>query len=242
MQTRSKADKRKEYRAELAGKHQIEVILAAGGREVPGRLLDASKGGLAAAFARESDPGLEPGVRARAKIRLLWLDRTLDAGLVEIKHRTEEDDRIRYGFQFADPGILAAQLDPSLWPYFNQRAAFRVQPDPASLIEVTLEWEGGSAVGRLSDLSTGGMGLTLDPETDLPREAGLSISFAIPGRESPMRFTGVVRNMRPQGEHRCYGIQFVEEVARTFRTQQQGIASYVMQRQQEALRDRKARP
>ena len=117
MPTRSKADRRKQYRADLAGEHQIEVILAAGGREVPGRLLDASEGGLAAAFTRKSDPGLEPGVRVAAKIRLVWLDRTLDAGLVEIKHRAEEDDRIRYGFQFADPGILAAQLDPSLWPY-----------------------------------------------------------------------------------------------------------------------------
>ena len=242
MQGFSRADRRAHYRVELPAEHQMEVTLIVAADEVRGRLLDVSIGGLAAAFARGSDPHLQPGQRVGARIRLVWLDRTLGLGLVEIRHRTEESDFTRYGIEIADTRILRRQLGASLWPYFNRRAAFRVQPDPASPMLLTLQSEQDILAGPLHDISTGGAAVMLRSDEDLPREAELRIVFAIPGRQSPLQLKGSVRYGISQNERQRYGIQFVEEEDPVFQAQQQDVASYVMHRQQEGLRERKARP
>lgn len=236
MQGSSRADRRRHYRVELPAEHQIEITLLFAAGEVQGRLLDVSIGGLAAAFARGSDPDLQPGQRVAARIRLGWLDRTLNVGLVEIKHRTEESDFTRYGIEFADTRILRGQLGASLWPNFNRRAAFRVHPDLASPIQVTLQSEQGIFEGWLYDISTGGIAVMLRSDEDLPRETELRIFFAVPGHETPLQFKGSLRYGISQGERQRYGIQFAEEKDPVFQAQHQAIASYVMRRQQEAMR------
>jgi len=260
MPERTNKDRRKQYRIYVPQERVVEIVLLEPEHDQPGRMLDAASNGLGVVFPRKSVPNLRSGQNVTAKISMAALSRSLLTQLVT-RSRFDEGRSVRYGFEFADPGKFFGQLDRSLWRLFNQRRAFRVQPDPDESIEVGLTWEagsapaqvelpqpvdvalkwkGGSAAAQMIDVSVIGIGLIVDAQTTLSEKAQLTVSFALPEHDSAMQFEGVVRNRRPQGDSVRYGMEFVgRESDRRFTAQQKVISDYVMRRQRQMLRERK---
>lgn len=131
----------------------------------------------------------------------------------------------------------STQLANSLPPHDNRRRAFRVPPDEKSPIKVAIEWGEGSAYGRMADISTTGIAVSVSTDAaEIPSHPYLlRLKFNLPVNEAPFRLAGSIPYSRVKEGNIHYGIQFDWDQTQNHYRQEALISSYVLKRQQEII-------
>ena len=144
----------------------------------------------------------------------------------------------RLGLQFLEWTTARRKLDKRLRSLFNEREAFRVEPDPSDPVEVRFaSADGSKSVVELRDISVRGLGLRFaHGEGDPPRmKQRVALSIAFPTAPTVvLQVTGevVMRSVAVEGV--LVGVCFEDNKA--FQRGEPTIRDYVMQRQVEILR------
>lgn len=206
---------------------------------VPGLLVDLNAEGAAVSFPGDDCPDFEQNERVRLALTVLETKREmpLDAHVARI---SKAGDHSLCLFSFIDTSSAFEELDPALLSYLNRRDAFRVSPDPLDRVEVDVQWDDGSARGWMLDISLRGMWLVIEGDTPPAFEPSdrLTLSFRLPGHESPLAIAGeAVRHNAVRGNV-AYGIEFFWERTEDFGRQERAVSQYAMRRQVSALRQR----
>ena len=139
-----------------------------------------------------------------------------------------------------------AKAAPILYRFFNRRGAYRVQPAPESLIDVTLIGgpENISAHGRLMNISTSGVRIRvpLEVESQLAGVHRVTVAIGLPGSPAAPTLPGVIRNRHIAGGQVHYAIQFDLQTSTDARHNLEAVARFVVQRQRQILREMKGAP
>jgi c-di-GMP-binding flagellar brake protein YcgR len=128
---------------------------------------------------------------------------------------------------------LYSQLDNAMGRYFNRRRLGRVHPDTGKTIEVKISDGAGQFTGKLYDLSTEGVGITLPQHegSQLHPDMPLSIAFVLPNSKKLIQGEVSIRQRRVMHDQAFVGTLFGEE----FQRFEGPITEYVHQRQLEAI-------
>jgi hypothetical protein len=234
-------DRRKSYRVVPESVSQIGISMILPNRKLKAKkILNLSMEGASCSFPTKECPRFTLNEKIRLKLELGSPKKVIQIDAF-LRGSDTVSDTTQCRFQFADPSSLLLNLTPSLWKCFNRRQAFRVNLDPISSPEVTLEWRDGVTRGHLADISAKGMGLSVRP--DVAQELGhpdrLMLSFRLPGCDIPLKIVGQSFYRRSEKDDFIrYGIQF--DWSRTENAQQQeaALVDYVMRRQQEIYKER----
>ena len=157
-----------------------------------------------------------------------------------VRFRREEETVRRYGLEFLERDIVEQQLPPALARLFNRRGAFRVRPDPAAPISVTLEgFLSKGSVERttvdLVDLSVTGMAVTVGTEFEkaFAGNVDVRVSLELPGYPDDINLGAVIHYRKLLGDGVHYGIGFDPERTANFARQRRAIMDYVVRRYRE---------
>lgn len=235
-------DKRNGNTPEPVEDVRLSIILA-GGELLPCDIEYLDREGGSLSFPEESHLYLSRRVRFKFLTDNRSKELIIDA--IILKSSAVKGRRV-CRFRFADMVNLEEPLGSGVFSSFNRRRAFRVVPDPGDKIEIGLTWGGESASGSLVDISTSGMGIgiTVDSITvDLDPEVGgtlgpldrLTLSIQLPGCDTRLRMTGIVRNRNPKGNKIRYGIDFEWDQSDESQQQAEAVRGYVMRQQQSML-------
>ncbi|MFT4647436.1 MAG: c-di-GMP-binding flagellar brake protein YcgR [Glaciecola sp.] len=102
------------------------------------------------------------------------------------------------GLRFINTGSLYSQLDNAMGRYFNRRKISRVHPDKGKTIQVQISDGATQFTGKIYDLSTDGVGITL-PQKDgckLHPDMPLSIAFMLPNSDELVQGEVSIRQRR----------------------------------------------
>ena len=116
--------------------------------------------GAAVRFDRELDFPFATGDRVTLVIRFDD-GRSVQADAF-VRTRTEMDAALQFGFEFAEPSAIRAKLPAHLLTAFNERAAFRVEPDSLVLVALEMPEQELRATGHMHDVSVDGLGVIVD--------------------------------------------------------------------------------
>ncbi|MBL7224504.1 MAG: PilZ domain-containing protein [Desulfobacteraceae bacterium] len=235
-----KRDKRNGNKPEPVGDVRLSIILA-GGELLPCDIEYLDREGGSLSFPGESHLNLS----RRERLEFLTDNRSkeLIIDAIILKSSTVKGRRV-CRFRFADMVNLEEALGSGVLSSFNRRRAFRVAPNAGDKIEIELAWGGEGTSGSLVDISTSGIGITVDSITvDLDPEVGgtlgpldrLTLSFQLPGCDTWLRMTGIIRNRNPKGKKIRYGIDFEWDQSGESQQQAEAIRGYLMRQQQSVL-------
>jgi len=160
--------------------------------------------------------------------------RTLMRLKARTKNRVEEEASRRYGFQFDEPVERAKELAPQLLRLFNQRNAYRVEPDPEEPIEIILRLGKHQTTGCIKDISMTGVCAIVELASDVALAAveEVEISFCLSSSDTTVKLNAWICNRRSHDKSLLYGLQFSPESVKSFETD---ITNYIMHRQREIL-------
>ncbi len=227
-------DRRKHYRIIPGDDHHIHLTVARADEEpVSAELLDISAGGVMVQIALPRGPILTMGEDVRLCFTSAHFRKPLEV-VACVAHRIDRDDDHRYGLTFTDIEQLESRLPETLFWLFNRRGLPRIQPDPATPIEITLESvpDGLRRQGRIVDLSAMGVGVGIVGELE-PAISRILVSFLLPNRRDPVRIDSIIRSCRPlSGDEVRYGIAFVLDPSEPFDDQHAAIIDFVTEQDQ----------
>lgn len=115
--------------------------------------------------------------------------------------------------QFINTGNLYSQLDNAMGRYFTRRRNIRVHPDKGKTIEIKVADGSTQFTGKIYDLSTEGIGITLSHEEgqQLHPDMPLSVAFVLPNSDQLIQGEISVRQRRMMGELAFVGALFSEQ-------------------------------
>ena len=234
-------EKRQHQRSqvETPSLESFSVHLELSNREsLPCLVRDLSINHVLVCIPTEQCPHFEPGDKVKLTVTITQLEETILLNSL-VKECTAGAKMTDITLIFEDSSRFNAWLDPLHQSFLNSRQSYRVEmADPRHHTEVSLAWDGGSAVGWINDLSLSGMGLGVEPRvaqllTDADR---LVLTFSLPGSEAPLCLAGRIRYQRPDGKNIHCGIMFDQDRSADHKRQERIIASYLTCLQQEQLK------
>ncbi|MFQ5937620.1 MAG: PilZ domain-containing protein [Acidiferrobacterales bacterium] len=237
---------RKFYRVTPDQPHSLDITVeTADGETFPAELLDLTVEGAGTRFRREAGPTLAIGQGARLTFKSARFRRPIHVH-AKVRSRVELGAfrSYRYGFEFDERDELQRQLSGEIHRLFNQRLAYRVEPDPADPVDAEITLDLGDppllsasddfrAHGRVRDLCASGTAILVDRsvETTLAATDLVAVSFQLPTSGVELQFSAWIRHRELQGERVCYGLEFDADRSQRFNTQQGEIMKYVKRRQ-----------
>lgn len=190
--------------------------------KVVGEALPASVGGQIAVWVVDHSTGIELPIEAR------------------LSHRHREGDAHVLGVQFVDLRTVGGLLQPVLGRKFNRRTAFRVTPGRhEGEVAVTLEGppdrEPAFGVGRMVDVSVGGVGLDapLEFERAMRGRDPVEVSFHLPTAPGELVLDGRIVHRTLRAGIVRYGVMFTAAEDVDQRHAIEAIRAYVVRRQSE---------
>ncbi len=230
--------------------HGLEVtVTTATGDAFLGTLVELSAEDTEASFPRDSAPALPIGSTATLTFNAPWLLAPIEVS-AQVLLRVEAGAMRRYRYRLKfESDELRKRLAREASRVQNQRTANRVKPAPGESIAVALDLPAAngssesttdethdvSVTGYLKDISTGGIGVVLDPKAENVFAATelVETCFAVPPSCEPLTLLGWIRHRRPDGDRVCYGIEFDTELSDNFTSQLDQIIQYIVRRQEE---------
>ncbi|MCP5020279.1 MAG: PilZ domain-containing protein [bacterium] len=115
--------------------------------------------------------------------------------------------------QFINTGNLYSQLDNAMGRYFSRRRNNRVHPDKGKVIDVKVADGSTQFTGKIYDISTEGIGITLSQEEgrQLHPDMPLSAAFMLPNSDQLIQGEISVRQRRMMGDMAFVGALFSEQ-------------------------------
>ena len=206
MSSSRETDRRAAYRVSLSADDAISAEVTSKSGQAHGDVLDLSLNGAAVLFPIAQDPSFALGELVTVHLQ------SSKMGLVEVKatvqKRTELDDTRRFGLAFSEPDVLRAKLSAKLLRLFNQRKAFRIEPNEAAPVDVLVCAEELEVVGLLRDISADGAGVLIAPESEarLSRVIHVTLKLRLPPEDKPLAFKASIRIRVAEAEHIFYGL------------------------------------
>lgn len=223
------------YRTAPDELNHLDVALSiADGSPVPGRIISLNFFGVAIGFPRGEMPPIPLGLEQTATFSSPQLRRPIDVR-VRALSRVDEDDIHRYDFDYVNQNELKSLLPGALFRLFNQRKAYRVEPDEKTPISVTVKTCRDDGVReiicQLVDISGTGVALLLDQDAEVALAATdeVALTFNLPNYPRAFRLEARIRHRRVVSNRIRVGLEFVDG-------EQEAIVDYVMQRQREELK------
>jgi len=211
------------------------AVRTAGGKSHAGEILDGNADYVETLFAQPGAPVLVLG--QPATLTFLSTHREPCEVRATTYFRNEMAGFRRYSFQFDE----SEALRPQLVRMFNQRRAFRVEPDPHAPVNVTMVSPSGfQATGCLEKISSIGIGFTTSAQADTGFASieRAEVRVALPPDRKPLRLVAWIRNRHLLDKMIQYGLEFDPHETEHFTEQEQEILIYVMLRQRDLLRSR----
>ena len=218
------------------------TLFPSGGRSLQGRLLDVSAGELSVLLldARRQPPTRSQ--RVRLQIVLRKLDRPMNIVATLLQSR-KEDERTICTFRFTHMATVDRSLPPDIYSVFNRRQMFRVRPDPrrpitATLVSIREDETEIRAAAQVTDISGSGVGLIVDGRVAAPfnLRGQLDLELSLPGKDRPLIFRGRMAYRVEVGKRWRYGIEFDPRRSDDFRSKQQQLMRFIMDRQRDLLK------
>jgi len=232
------ARRRQEYRVPLASRDDISVaVVASQEREIQGRVVDVSRGGISVFLDTQVDPNYAVG-----KTLLLRLNsKDLGSPLLvkaQIRHCVDVKGGRWYGTDFLDWERLESRVPQELAALFNQRRHCRVELDAE--IPMTLETEDASVQleASLRGVCTTGLSFltTANVSRHLSEGTRVKTFFRLPNSSEELTFHVRIQYSRSSSEDTIlYGADFDEAATEHFEEQRGRLAKYVTTRLLEPL-------
>ena len=240
------ADGRKHYRVTPDQQQSLDVtVQTADGQIFSAELLDITVEGAGTRFRRDAGPTLALGQAATLTFTSARLRQPIHVH-AKVRSRAELGAfrSYRYGFEFDERDELQRQLSGEIYRLFNQRLAYRVEPDPTEPIEVLISLpepetatpppEAGSvARGQVKDLCGIGAAVVLERvvETTFAATDLVEIRFKLPSVATEVCLSAWIRHRELQDEYVSYGLEFDAMRSQRFIQQQNEILRYTRRRQ-----------
>ena len=200
MHTPMQTERRDAYRVAVSGDDAISAeVIGKSGRAV-GEVADLSLKGAAIRFPLAQDPTF--GVGALVTVLLHCGQNEVVEVEATVQTRTELNDTRRFGFTFSDSRALRVKLNAGLLELFNQRKAFRVEPNAAAPVTVRIRVDEREMTGRLRDISTDGVGVLMDAaaEDQLSHVLDVNLVLHLPDEGAPPEGEGLDQKPHPNRE------------------------------------------
>jgi c-di-GMP-binding flagellar brake protein YcgR len=204
----------------------------------PGIVVDVTVDGAGVRFPLSTAPNIAIG--EKVELEFASQQQKILSVSAFVRFRREEETVRRYGLEFLERDVVEQQLPPALARLFNRRGAFRVRPDAAAPIDVTLEgFLSKGSVERttvaLVDLSVTGMAVTVGPDFEkaFAGNVDVRVSMELPGYPDDINLGAVIRYRKLLEEGVHYGIWFDPERTANFARQRRAIMDYVVRRYRE---------
>ena len=153
-------ERRLNYRDSPSGDTGIRVEVSGERGQASGHVKDLSLYGAAIQFGVEQTTPFVSSERVTLVFHFQE-ERSVQVEAV-VRTQTEMDGFWQLGFVFIAPSAIRAKLPAGLLRSFNERAAFRVEPDVAVPVELQIPSLGCQASGRMRDISFDGLGVVTD--------------------------------------------------------------------------------
>lgn len=158
--------------------------------------------------------------------------------------RSEDSGHHRVSVWLDDADDLDRMVDAGVGASFNRRGAYRVTPSihaPVNLTLTTLD-DAWSYKGKASDLSASGVGIVVDASTARRIEEAfeLRLTLSMPQTSAPITMISHVRRVIPKASGQLVGFDFDPTNTADFDALIEDVITYVMRRQREELREKRA--
>lgn len=201
-----------------------------------GEVVDASPRGTSVRFHHEGAPCFAIGDAAKISVSSPALPHAITLA-TRVASRGEAEPYRTYGFELHRRSDGEREMASAYLDLIGRRNAFRVEfgPDEEIAVSVLAQALGESheLVGRLLDISTGGvrMRLKADAEHILHLLDSLEIRFALPGRDARFTFGVAIRHrIADSSGGVAYGLRFDAGRSPDFVEQMEQVSEFVMQR------------
>jgi hypothetical protein len=226
---------------------RLDAVVEAAGRRFRGKVHYVNDRRAGIDFSRTEMPTLPLDEPAALRLSAPWLGTHVELE-GKVRSRAERRTFRRYGFEFECPeGWSSDELHRLL----DRRSAVRVEPSEAEPVEVCLRLPSGvapppgafadlEATGRLTDISTTGIGVVLEPHVEVAFAAVelVEASFCLPPHPTRIELAARIRFRRLEKEALCYGLRFDAEHSRRFKQQRTEIEAYIARRKREWQQER----
>lgn len=156
-----------------------------------------------------------------------------------IHHRVERESDRLFDFRFLDPTGFKSQLPDDLRRLVDHRHAYRMQPDPAAPIDVSVHAPsmGIRAQAQLIDISVTGIGIavTAGVEAELRAVNKLELSFRLPPTHQLAKVMGYVRHRRLASDGIRYGVELDERLTEDFDGCVELVRDFIRSRYQQVV-------
>jgi hypothetical protein len=160
---RHSQDRRQQARNPAWGVIGLEVELIVGpGQVFGGRILDTSAGGARLSLG----PGAPPRFYLGTRIEVRFVQPGVGQPLVaqaQVANQGNQDGAVTLGVRFIDRESFYKQLTPELWRQFNRRRRSRLRFRLSPPFQARIGSGDNSWRAPISDLSTLGLGLEVEP-------------------------------------------------------------------------------
>ena len=226
------AERRSLYRApsQSSGNFEVEVKTSSG-HCYTGEAVGASVEGIGVRFPKRPGTVLTIGEPVTLSFRLPHLSHRIELGATPTNSLAQASCW-RYGFQFNDKLDAPAEFAARFYRVFNRRRAYRVEPNSASAVEVTVVAGETAQTAKLDNISATGIALSIDGDSvePLARSERWVLSFCLPDTEERLTMVATVRHSDRTRQQRSYGLEFNPNETEHFEIQQQVIMDFVMRR------------
>ncbi len=187
------------------------------GTEREGTLVHFTGGTLKVQFWGDDPPAY--GLTQALSIFINGLNMALPALPACAMERNELPGGRAYRFAYTLTPEFQSKIPEDLWVLFPSRVSHRVKPTEDAPVTVRLGRVDGDTTyrGRVVDLSTSGVGLAVDRETEnyLHAQNAIRLHFQFPGlpkSENSTTIFGKVMHRRMEGSELRYGVSFDAEL------------------------------
>lgn len=234
------SESRRQYRIRPEGAEKISVSLVlASGSVVPGRLVDASAGGVGVHVEAKSETAYRLGEQLSLQLSADQLPEPISAKVV-VTRREDHDDGRSYGLELTDPDEFRSHLPAELVSVFNQRRVYRVEADPSHPIPVTVEGVDlpFELKAWLRDFSSEGISFrtALLAECALSKTDLVQTTFQLP-QSKPLTFGAKIQHRFINGDAICYGVTFLRSHTSDLLEKQAHIRQWVQDQQRKAVEE-----
>jgi len=224
---------RSKYRSDFNGPESIlATIISPTGFAPEGFVSDLSIHGAGILIPFESDPGLNPGAVLELILRSPSNQWTVQTPIR--LHRIEQagPGQVLMGCEFINMGNLYSQLENALGVYFNRRGKVRVKPELDQKIIGQMRAGARRIRSPLYDLSTTGMGLSIQAYQREWVSAGqnVDVSFQLPGVKKELSGPAFVRHFDALGTSMLIGIEFDLEDPKGIARHSKKLDTYIEER------------
>jgi len=232
-------ERRRSYRQSGSGLAGLSLRVRLGdGRNLDGRVLDASTGGVATCVDSPVPP--PPGDEVEVQVGMAC--GTCHRVLAEVMQPEQSGRGWRFGLRFLEP-LTAGNGEPrDFYRTFNRRGAYRVPIDDEDGVGLGLAVLGDDdvavAAGEASvrNLSATGAGMFTSTVTGEAMDTGsrLLLSLRLPGVTPPLVLRAAVRNRQPHADGLYLGVEFDMNATEDALDKTEDIVGFVLDRLQHA--------